>query len=97
MTKKEELYYLLNAFKNGKYDVITFCDVFDSVFYPDVPVDELSAFELKKFEDLAKIVVRFSQYEEDHKLCPNAYFTEEEVNAAIDIAYFALIEEQAKF
>ena len=97
MTKKEELYYLLKAFKNGKYDVITFCDVYDSVFYPDVPVDELSAFELEKFGDLAKKVVRFSQYEIDHKLCPNAYFTEEEVSAAIDIAYFALIEEQTGF
>jgi len=93
LTKKEELYYLLKAFKRGEYDVILFCDVFEDIFYPDVPVDELSAFELEKFKDLAKIVVRFSQYEEDHKLCPNAFRTVEEVNAAIDIAYSALVED----
>lgn len=91
MTKKQELYYLLKAFKRGEYDISTFCDVFISIFYPDVPVDELSSFELQMFNEMPEILVRFSPYEEDHRLCAKAFTTEEEVGVAIDIAYSKLL------
>ena len=91
MTKKQELYYLLNAFKRGEYEISTFCKVFEDIFYPDVPKSELSVYELEKFEDMAKIIVRFTPYEEDLKL-PNVYYNEEEVRAAIEIAYVELID-----
>ena len=56
MTKKQELYYMLNAFIRGEYKISTFCKVFEDIFYPDV------------------------------------YYNEEEVRAAIEIAYAELIE-----
>jgi hypothetical protein len=91
MTKKQQLYYLLEAFYHGKYDIATFCNAFEEVFYPDVPSDELTAFELAQFEALAEIVVRFSPFEGDIKAYPNVYRTEAEVKNAIHSTYSNLI------
>ena len=90
MTKKQQLYYLLEAFNRKEYDVKTFCSAFEEVFYPDVPKEELTEFELSKFEDLAKIVVRFSPFEDEIKKLPNVYYSEEDVKNAIEIACLEL-------
>lgn len=93
MTKKQELYYLLKAYKRDEYDINTFCDVYLDMFYPDRPVNELSEFELEKFNGLAEIISRYSQYEEEHKLYPNVFSTEKEVRTAIGITYLELIKD----
>ncbi|MCL2284977.1 MAG: hypothetical protein FWC32_01270 [Firmicutes bacterium] len=90
MTKKQQLYYLLEAFQRGEYDIATFCDVFYTIFYPDIPSDELTTSELSAFEALGRIVARFSPYEEDIKLHPNAFYTEDGVKNAIEVAYSEL-------
>jgi hypothetical protein len=83
MTKKKQLYYLLEAFMCGKYDIPTFCEAFESAFYPDVPFNELSKFELEKFKILGDKVARFSPFEEDLRLYPDVYNTEDDIEKAI--------------
>lgn len=79
MTKKEQLYYALNQYIAGKYKTNDFCDAFYNVYYPDVPVDELSESELAVFDKLAYAISRFSNYEEDFKRCPKAFVSEAEI------------------
>ena len=86
MTKREQLYYLLEAFKRGEYDIPTFCIAYDHVFYPDIPYDELTHSELAVFEALGEVILRFSQYEDDFKACPKAFYTAREVETAIQKA-----------
>jgi len=94
MTKKQQLYYLLEAFNHRKYDVSTFCKAFEEAFYPDIPSDELTAFELAQFEALAEIVVRFSPFDGDIKAYPKVYRTEAEVENAIQTACLNLIKDE---
>lgn len=84
MTKKAQLYYLLYAFRQGKYQVSTFCKSFEELFYPDIPKDELAEYEFVQFKFLAEIVVRFSPYQEDLNAYPGVYRTEKEVVDAIE-------------
>lgn len=86
MTKKQQLYYLLEAFSQGQYEVETFCKAFEEVFYPDVPYDELIPDELMAFEGLAEVVVRFSPFSDDLNAYPKVYRTEDEVRKAINAA-----------
>ena len=90
MTKKQQLYYLLESFIDGRYDVQTFCHAFEDVFYPEIPKDELTAFELLKFNTLGDAVVRFSPFSEDIKAYPGTYYTEIEIENAIKSTYFEL-------
>ena len=91
MTKKEQLYYLLDAYKKKQYDIPTFCRIFEDIFYPDIPKDELTAFELIQFEALGDIVARFSPFEEDLKTYPKVYHTEADVINAIKTADSTLV------
>ena len=86
MTKREQLYYLLEAFKRGEYDIPTFCEAYEDVFYPDIPYDELTHSEVAVFKALGEIVARFSRYENDFKAYPKVYRTAEEVETAIQKA-----------
>ena len=83
MSKKEQLYALLNMFLRGAYRIPVFCDAFEDIYYPDVPRQELSAQELIVFDTLASIVTRFSPFSEDISAYPNVYRTEDEVRNAI--------------
>lgn len=91
MTKKQQLYYLLKAFYHREYDVPTFCRAFEEVFYPDIPSDELTAFELAQFKSLAEVIVRFSPFDGDLKAYPKVYCTEAEVENSVRIVYANLI------
>ena len=92
MTKKQQLYYLLEAFNRREYDVATFCKAFEEVLYPDIPSDELTPIELAQFEALAEIVVRFSPFDEDLKAYPKVYRTEVEIKNAIKATFSELIK-----
>jgi len=84
MTKKEQLYYLLNAYLKKEYDVKTFCKAFEDTFYPDTPSDELTPKEYEIFEKLGEKVVRFSPFEEDLKKYPGVYFSGIDIDNAIN-------------
>jgi hypothetical protein len=83
MTKKEQLYYLLEAYAKGEYEVQTFCHAFEEVFFPDIPADELTTYELEVFEELGEKVARFSPFEEDLKKYPKTYFSSIAIDQAI--------------
>jgi len=86
MTKREQLYYLLEAFKRGEYDIPTFCEAYQDVFYPDIPYDELTHSEVAVFKALGELVARFSPHEDDFKAYPGFYRTAKEIEAAIQKA-----------
>ena len=95
MTKKEQLYYLIDEFVHGRYDVETFCRAFEDVFYPDIPRGELNADELAVFTELAETVSRYTPFVEDQKAYPMAYRTEEEVREAISKAATLLHKDES--
>ena len=97
MTKKESLFYLVQRYCVGEYEIPTFCDAFYEIYYPDRPIDELTESEFRIFEKLSRIVERFSEYESDHKMCPGFYRTEEEVDAAVREAAEELERESADY
>jgi len=90
MTKKQQLYFLLESFLKDSYDVDSFCKAFEGVFYPNVPYEELEVIELNAFKTLAEVVVRFSPFVEDLEKYPDVYRTENEVREAIYIAVSTL-------
>ena len=83
MNKRQQLYYLLDAFVKKEYSVQSFCDVFEGVFYPDPPRDELSPRELELFEALGVIVTRYTPFPEDLEKYPAVYKNESDVKNAI--------------
>jgi hypothetical protein len=91
MTKKEQLYYLLNNYAIQKYDVKTFCQAFQDLFYPDIPRTELTPYELKVFNELGNKVVRYSPYKEDIMNYPRVYFSNEDIDKAISETRIKLI------
>ena len=93
MTKKQQLYYLIEEFVKGNYSVKSFCQAYEDIFYPDFPKHELTSEEVSKFEFLGGVVSRFSPFDEDVKLYPNVYFTEEQVKESILNVYFELLHQ----
>ena len=85
MTTREQLFFLLGEYKNGKYTIPAFCDAFETVFYPDVPRDELACHELELFEMLGETIVRYTPYADDFKNYPGVYKSEAEVKLAIEV------------
>ena len=83
MTKKESLFYLVQRYCVGEYEIPTFCDAFFEIYYPDRPIDELTESEFRIYDKLGEIIARFSEHESDHKMYPGVYRTKEEVDTAI--------------
>jgi len=90
MTKKEQLYYMLNTYNKGEYSVSAFCNAFEEVFYPDIPYDELTPHELDVLKKLGERITRFSPFEEDLKNYPKVYFSDKNINDAIKECCFHL-------
>lgn len=91
LTKKEQLYYLLKAYLRKEYDVQSFCQAFEDIFYPDIPFDELNSDELKIFEELGFKVVRFSSFDEDLTKYSKVYYSNKDIDSAIVESYSKLI------
>lgn len=83
MTAREQLFFLLKEFSEGKYTVPSFCDAFEDVFFPDIPRDELNYHEIDLFEKLGEIIARYTPYEDDLRKYPGVYKSETEVKSAI--------------
>ena len=93
MTKKEELYLLLDLYKNGRYDVGDFCNELTMILYFEKSLlSELSGLEHEIFDYLGKIANRHSPFESDFINCPGVYYTDEEVKKAIEITFTRLEE-----
>ena len=91
MTKKQQLYFLLEAYNQNKYDIATFCDELTRIlYYESNGISELSGNEKEYFEDLANVTERYSPFEDDRKLS-KWYVDDEAVKKAINTAYDKLI------
>lgn len=78
MTSKEQLWYLIKGVVNGSYQVNIFCDEFTRVYYFETDYEALTEHEQYMFSEMAKMAVRYSEYEEDLKI-PHLYFSDEEI------------------
>jgi len=93
MTKRESLLLLLDLYKKGKYDIDTFCEQLTTIlYYERSAIYELNDYERKCFKSLADVAERYSPFEEDYKLHPNAFKTKDDVIKAINNAYLLLVE-----
>ena len=96
MTKREELVCLLKMYKEGRYDISDFCDELTRIlYYESGGINELDSCEQKYFNALGCVAERHSPYEEDHKLYPKVYRTDNEVKEAIERVYAKLIAKGA--
>ena len=78
MTAREPLWYLINGVLAGSYEVKIFCDEFYRIYNFETDETQLTEQEKRGFEELFRMVARFSEFEEDLKI-PNMYFSGEEV------------------
>ncbi len=83
-TDKRRLYWLMDMYLSGKLDAQTFCDEFYYCYDHELEREvDLTEKELKAFEKLDIVSSRFSKYEEDHKLNPKAFFSEDQLKQTI--------------
>lgn len=75
---KRRLYWLLDQLLEKKIDASTFCDEFYYSYDLELQ-DELTTKEENNFKQLAAIVSRFSEFEEDITKYPGVYFTEDQL------------------
>lgn len=78
MTAKEQLWYLIHGVLTGSYEVKTFCDEFYRIYNFEMDEANLTGQERREFEELFKMVARFSEFEEDLKI-PNMYYSGDEI------------------
>lgn len=89
MTKKEQLYFLLNGLDNGEIEINTFINQFIKIFDLEIDYDELSKDEYTILGNVSDMAARFSDSEEDLKL-PNVYYSEKQVREEVTRSLEAL-------
>ncbi|MDF10038.1 hypothetical protein DWC73_12895 [Listeria monocytogenes] len=89
MTKKEQLYFLLNGLDNGEIEINTFINQFIKIFDLEIDYDELSKDEYTILGNVSDMAARFSDSEEDLKL-PNIYYSEKQVREVVSRSLEAL-------
>ena len=75
MTRKEQLYYLLNNYRNKKYDTACFCDQFVQIYSMDVHDKNMTAREKEYMSRFCRLAERYSPYEED--LSSSSFFIDD--------------------
>lgn len=89
MTKKEQLYFLLNGMDNGEIEINTFINQFIKIFDLEIDYDELSKDEYTILGNVSDMAARFSDSEEDLKL-PNVYYSEKQIREEVTRSLEAL-------
>lgn len=85
VTKKEQLYYLLNDLCHGEIEINNFTIQFTKIFDLEIDYDELSEKEYTVFDNLSDMAGRFSDSAEDLKL-PNVYYNEKQIRDGVSHA-----------
>lgn len=80
---KKRVYWLIDQYLSGKINAKVFCDEFYYSYDLEINSKSLTELEHKAFSDLSTVAGRFSEFEEDHKNCPKAFFTEEELRQKV--------------
>ncbi|WP_420214901.1 hypothetical protein [Listeria monocytogenes] len=89
MTKKEQLYFLLNGLDNGEIEINNFTNQFMKIFDLEIDYDELSKEEYTILGNVSDMATRFSDSEEDLKL-PNVYYSEKQIREEVTRSLEAL-------
>ncbi len=95
MKIKEQLYYLIKEYRKGNYTTNIFCDQFTEIYCNERNEANLSMLENKEFERLNEVTSRYSMYEEDLKMYPGVYFTEEDVQNKVE-EFFDTLKSEVK-
>lgn len=82
-TDKRRIYQLMDMFLTGQIDAWTFCYEYYNCYDLELDMDTLTELEAKAFYDLSTISGRFTNIEEDLKIYPGTYFTEEQLKLKI--------------
>jgi len=80
---KHRLYWLIDQYLSSEIDESTFCDEFYYVFDLGIDYSTLSETEYQTFEELDSVSSRFSEFENDHKIAPQAFKTAQELREKI--------------
>ena len=84
------LYWLIDEYLNLRIDSAKFCDEFYVTYDLELDKKELSAQEIRIFNDLNSVLSRFSKFPEDHALDSKAFSSEAELKNATLQAQYAL-------
>ncbi|MBC1482224.1 hypothetical protein HCJ58_01275 [Listeria sp. FSL L7-1509] len=85
MTKKEQLYYLLNGLNHREIEINNFTNQFMKIFDLEIDFDELSKKEYIVLGNVSDMAARFSDNAEDLKL-PNVYYSEKQIRDEVSHA-----------
>lgn len=85
MTKKEQLYYLLNGLNHREIEINNFTNQFMKIFDLEIDFDELSKKEYIVLGNVSDMAARFSDDAEDLKL-PNVYYSEKQIRDEVSQA-----------
>ncbi len=81
---KRRLYWLIDMYLSGKMNAPEFCDEFYYCYDQELDRETvLTIQELEVFEELDTVAGRFSEFEEDHKLDPKAFSSEEQLKRKV--------------
>lgn len=80
---KRRLYWLIEQYLKRKIDESVFCDEFYESYTLEISDRDLNEQERKEFSELDKVCSRFSEFDEDHELDKNAFYTKEQLREKI--------------
>lgn len=80
---KRRLYWLIDQYLSGQIDESIFCDEFYYSYDLEIESNTLDDTESMLFAKLSQVSSRFSKYQDDHELDPNAFSTIEELKQKI--------------
>ena len=80
---KQRIYWLIDSYLSNTIDDKTFCYEFYYSYSLELDYNTPSEVEKISFSELNKVVSRYSEYEEDHKLDSRAFSTKQELDQKI--------------
>lgn len=78
MECKDKIAYIILGCLNGEYDINDFCDLYIK-YYEELDEEYLSGYSQEWLRNLWEMCGRFSEFEEDFRLYPNVYFSENDI------------------
>ncbi len=93
---KYALYFLIELYLKHAITARTFCDEFYYLYDLEIDLNDLNEQEQFIYDDLSIIVSRFSEFESDHKMCPNAFYTKEDLENKVREAYSKLNKNRSR-
>jgi hypothetical protein len=84
LTVKEKIKYLISEYNDGNYTTNDFCDLYTNIFNFEIVKDDYTEEMYTKLQKLMQITSRYSPFEEDQKLDPNAFTKDIDVKKALE-------------